>query len=114
MQQSRDKNDSAPEPSDVPEKLADTADKPDFADAFVVQAGKTRHGPRQNFRESEYTQVAIRSVCHGIPPRNIDRTTLWREVNDWLAKDAGFRATGIGEISRKTVERELLKLYRRP
>ena len=50
------------------------------------------------------------TIHRGVLPRDVDRTKLWRDVNDWLAKDNGFKATGIGEISRKTVVRVLLKL----
>jgi hypothetical protein len=86
------------------------------AGAFVVRAGKTRHKgrPRQHWREAEYAQAAMQTIHRGVPPRDVDRTKLWRDVNTWLANDSGFLATGLGEISRKTVERELLKLQRQP
>jgi hypothetical protein len=122
MQQRRDKTPGQPEGGSHAgtEPAANPQTGPALAIdeglVFVVHAGKTRHPnrPRQHWRESEYAQVAMRMIHHGVPPRDVDRTKLWREVNAWLAKDSGFQATGIGEISRKTVVRELLKLQQQP
>jgi hypothetical protein len=125
MRQRRDKalsDDAQPGPASRPPQLGQASFNAvlssliDEGGVFVVRAGKTRHKdrPRQHWRESEYTQVAMLTIHRGVPPRDVDRTKLWRNVNAWLAKDPGFQATGIGEISRKTVARELEKLQRQP
>jgi hypothetical protein len=118
MQQRRSKTDadeaSEPEPrSPQTGQALFGAIQIDEAGVFTISAGGTRHGPRGHWRESEYTQCAIQTIRRGIPSRDADRTKLWRDVNDWLAKDPDFKATGIGEIHRKTVVRVLLKLQRR-
>jgi len=86
------------------------------ADSFVVNAGKVpRVGkPREDFRKSEYLQVAIQTICRGVPPRDVDRTQLYEDVLAWLEQDAGFRATGMGNPTRRTFVRTLQKLWRRP
>jgi hypothetical protein len=108
MQQSRDKTPADNAPGDT----ARDADRIDESLVFVVPAGRTRHGARGHWRESEYARAAMLTIHRGVPPRDVNRTKLWRDVNAWLAKDDVFKATGIGEISRKTVVRELNKLHR--
>ncbi len=80
---------------------------------FEIRAGKTKHGPRRHWREWEYAQFAIRMLYEPLPPKNIDRSKLTRDVNDWLRRSSDFQSTGLGPISRKTVLRVLEALLQK-
>jgi hypothetical protein len=76
--------------------------------AYAVRAGKTKHGPRK-WGRLEYAQAAIAALFPAVP-KNVNHSKLARDVNDWLAHDTEYRATGIGKLSRMTVVRALQKL----
>jgi len=81
------------------------------ANATLIKAGQTKHGPRQNWRASEYTQAAIAALYPlGGVPKNVDRSKLTKRVNKWLTEQPDWCATGLNEISRYTVIRELKRL----
>jgi hypothetical protein len=80
---------------------------------FVIRAGKTKHGPRGHWREWEYAQLAIQTLTGACPPKNIDRSKLTRDVNDWLDRNPEYRSTGLGAISRRVILRVLKDLLRR-
>jgi hypothetical protein len=44
----------------------------------VIRPGRTKHGPRGNWRELEFAQLAIQSL-HGARPRHLNRSQLVRE-----------------------------------
>jgi hypothetical protein len=79
-----------------------------LGNAFVIHPGKTKHGPRK-WGRLEYAQAAIAALFPAVP-KNVNHSKLARDVNDWLAHDTEYRATGIGKLSRMTVVRALQKL----
>jgi hypothetical protein len=80
---------------------------------MVIRAAKTKYGPRSIWRAWEYAQRAILTLHRGLPPRNVDRSKLTRDVNDWLMTNSDFRATGQPQISRNVILRVLDFLRRR-
>jgi hypothetical protein len=80
---------------------------------FEIHAGKSKHGPRKHWREWEYAQVAVQSLYGTHPPKNIDRSKLTRDVNDWLNRNTDYRSTGLGAISRNVILRVLKDLWKR-
>jgi hypothetical protein len=74
---------------------------------------KTKYGLRRSRGKNEFAQDAIQEICGGNPSADISVTWLWRELNDRLAKDPVYRATGRGSISRRTVGRLLERMHRR-
>jgi hypothetical protein len=75
------------------------------ANAILIKAAETKHGPRQNWRQGEYAQVAIQTLYPGQLPRNIDRSKLTADVNDWLNANSNYSTTGLRSVSRGTVIR---------
>jgi hypothetical protein len=80
-------------------------------DAAVIRPASTKHGPRQNWRELEFAQLAIQALRGSNPPKHQDYSKLTRDVNEWLQNDPDWRARGFGEISRPTVLRALKKVF---
>jgi hypothetical protein len=81
---------------------------------YQIRAGKTKHGPRNHWREWEYVQYAIAVLYGAHLPKNIDRSELVKRVNDWLTKqNPDYRATGLGEVSRTTILR-VLEMMQKP
>ena len=76
-------------------------------DVIVIRTGKTKHGPRGNWRELEFAQLAIQSLHGAPPPKHLDRSKLTRDVNAWLKNNPDW---DYGEISRPTVPRALKKV----
>jgi len=79
--------------------------------AFLVRAGKTKHGPRRHWREWEYAQFAIQTLYGPRPPKNVNRSKLTHDINDWLRRNPDYQSTGLGPISRTVVLRVLDLLH---
>jgi hypothetical protein len=77
--------------------------------AYAVRAGKTKHGPR-NWGRLEYAQVAIAAIYQATLPKHVNKLQLTKHVNEVLARDPEYKATGYGELSRMTVVRALQTL----
>ena len=73
----------------------------------IVKAVGQKYGVRRNWRELEFTQLALQSLYPDGPPMGVLRKKLLKEVNDWLANDPKWRAARFGEISRNTLARAL-------
>jgi hypothetical protein len=77
--------------------------------AYVIRAGRTKHGPR-SWKKIEYAQAAITAIYPaGLPP-HVNHSWLTHEVNKQLADDRDYRASRFGEISRPTIIRALQRL----
>ena len=86
----------------------------------VIRAGKTRHGPRGHWRQSEFAQLAIQSLYGALPPRHLNRNQLMRDVNEWLQNECiDYKSSGLGkkmsgeirEIPYRTIVRALRKVF---
>ena len=88
------------------------------ADAVVIPANRTRHGPRTAWGKRQFVQGAILAI--GVPsPAIMTRamvSKLYRKVKTLLANNPDFEAAGfdtVGDfVSRRTVANELKKLQR--
>ena len=81
----------------------------------VIRPPKTKHGPRKNWREIEFAQLAIQALYGATPPKVLNGTKLTRRINDWLKDNPDWRSSGYGnqdgEISKRTVLRALKKVF---
>jgi hypothetical protein len=82
-----------------------------MANAILIRAGRTKHGPGRNqWGPHEYAQAAI-GVLHpdGLPPTIAStralRAKLVRDVRKQLDKDPVYRARGFRLIGRNTILR---------
>jgi hypothetical protein len=79
--------------------------------AYVIPAGKTKHGPNPNWGKDEWAMAAIAGIFANTLPRHAYHSKLTRDVNDRLALDPNYRAIyGKDTISRQVVIRALKKL----
>jgi hypothetical protein len=82
-------------------------------DAAVIKPKRNQYGrPRRNWGRNEWVQLAIQTVCEGDPPRHINITQLTKDVNKWLDSNAEYRATKLGPILRRMVQRVLDEMLR--
>jgi hypothetical protein len=81
-------------------------------DAYVIRAGRTKHGPRR-WGKLEYAQAVILKLVPGkllksIPPKRVCDIVITHS-----AKDPDFKLlTGRGELTESTVKRALQTLRR--
>lgn len=74
--------------------------------AFVIRAGRTKHGPR-SMRKLEYAQRGIHALYPTALPLHVNYLKLARDVNTRLAQEPAYRETGFGKLSPMTVRRAL-------
>jgi hypothetical protein len=77
----------------------------------VIRPARTRHGPRKNWREDEFAQLAIQALQGANPPKHQNYSKLHHDVNEWLRGNPDWRSRGYGEISRSAVLRALAKVH---
>jgi hypothetical protein len=80
-------------------------------EAAIIRPARTRHGPRKNWREDEFAQLAIQALQGANPPQHQNYAKLHRDVNEWLRGNPDWRSRGFGEISRSAVLRALAKVH---
>jgi hypothetical protein len=88
--------------------------KVDDSRIFVVHGGRTKHGPRQHWREIEYAQVAMQTVFPEKRWRSANQKVLHWKINEWLREDPEYQKTGFGEVSLRTVLRARRLLLAKP
>jgi hypothetical protein len=82
-----------------------------FANAWVVRAGRTKWGSREQWGAIEYTQAAIAALypTHLPPLRAINKRDLRRRVVDWLKNYSEYPPHRYNNINLSTVNRALKK-----
>lgn len=75
------------------------------ANAHVIRAVWTKHGPRKNWSKRQLAQFAIHVLYPDGLPENIDQTQLTRDVNAWLIDNHPHFATKYVAFDRVTVLR---------
>jgi hypothetical protein len=82
------------------------------ANALVVPAVWTKHGVRRNWREMEFTCMALQELYPDGEPRGVAKKVLVASVNDWLLANPEYRAAGFGLVSFDTIKRAMQKVWR--
>ena len=63
------------------------------ADAHVISARMTKHGPSENWGLDQWAQYALSHLYPGGVPKHLNKSKLGRDVNDWLGVNADYLAT---------------------
>jgi hypothetical protein len=80
------------------------------ANAHVIRASHTRHGPRKTWGPLQWAQAAISALYPAGIPHSIDKAKLVEHVNVRLDQNPEYRATRYGYLPRSTVLRALDRL----
>jgi hypothetical protein len=75
------------------------------ADAFVVHGKKNPEGGNRRWAESEYAELAIKTIYPKGAPHNMSDNKLKDVVNAWLNQHTDWPELKRGPISRWTVRR---------
>jgi hypothetical protein len=78
--------------------------------AYAIRAGRTKHGFRKEWGQFEYVQSAIANLHNGLPPKHLNHSKLFRDVERSLNSNPDYRAAGHRPLHRTTVLRVLTKM----